>query len=100
MINRGTSDIKDVITDADLLFGYKNNRYNEGRQILQQVKEKYPDKSIDVIGHSLAGSIAEDIGKDPQVKDLITLNKPTTPLDLFRKSKVNDKQIDIRSSKD
>jgi hypothetical protein len=100
MVNRGTSDIKDVITDAGLLFGYKNNRYNEGRQILQQVKQKYPDKSIDVIGHSLGASVAEDIGKDPQIKNVITLNKPTTPMDLIRKSKVNDKQYDIRTSRD
>ena len=100
MVNRGTSDIKDVITDAGLLFGYKNNRYNEGRQILQQIKQKYPDKSIDVIGHSLGASVAEDIGKDPQIKNIITLNKPTTPLDFIRKSKINDKQYDIRSSKD
>jgi len=100
MVNRGTSDIKDVITDAGLLFGYKNNRYNEGRQILQQIKQKYPDKSIDVIGHSLGASVAEDIGKDPQIKNVITLNKPTTPMDLIRKSKVNDKQYDIRTSRD
>ena len=25
MVNRGTSDINDVITDAKLLFGFKNN---------------------------------------------------------------------------
>jgi hypothetical protein len=100
MVNRGTSDIKDVITDAGLLFGYKNKRYNEGRQILQQIKQKYPDKSIDVIGHSLGASVAEDIGKDPQIKNIITLNKPTTPLDLFKKSKINDKQYDIRTKKD
>jgi hypothetical protein len=101
MVNRGTSDINDVITDAKLLFGFKNNnRYNEGRQILQKVKEKYPDKSIDLLGHSLGASVAEDIGNDPQVKNIITLNKPTTPMDLFRKSKINDKQYDIRTSRD
>jgi hypothetical protein len=101
MVNRGTSDLRDVITDAKLLFGFKNNnRYDEGRQILQKVKEKYPDKSIDVLGHSLGASVAEDIGNDPQVKNIITLNKPTTPMDLFRKSKINDKQYDIHSKKD
>jgi hypothetical protein len=33
MVNRGTSDLRDVITDAKLLFGFKNNnRYNNCRQ--------------------------------------------------------------------
>ena len=101
MVNRGTSDMRDVITDAKLLFGFKNNnRYNEGRQILNKVKEKYPNKSIDVLGHSLGASVAEDIGNDPQVKNIITLNKPTTPMDLIKKSKINDKQYDIRTSRD
>ena len=29
MVNRGTSDFKDVMTDAKLLFGYNDKRFNE-----------------------------------------------------------------------
>lgn len=100
MVNRGTSDIKDVITDVKLFFGYKDDRFKESKDILNKIKEKYPNNPIDILGHSLAGAIAETIGNDTQVKNIITLNKPTTPLDLINKSKINDKQYDIRTSLD
>lgn len=98
--NRGTSDYKDVISDVKMAFGYKDKRFDEANDILNKVKNKYKDSSIDVIGHSLGAKVAEEIGKDNQVKNVITLNKPTTPLDLFKKSKNKDKQIDIRTNKD
>lgn len=98
--NRGTSDYKDVLSDIKLAFGYKDNRFDEAKDILNKVKNKYKDSSIDVVGHSLGARVAEEIGNDPQVKNVITLNKPTTPTDLFRKSKNKDKQIDIRTTKD
>jgi hypothetical protein len=100
MVNRGTSDIKDVITDVKLLFGYKDKRFNEPREILDKVKMKYPNSSIDLLGHSLGAKVAEELGRDPAVKNVITLNKPTTPKDLLFKSKVADKQYDIRTTKD
>jgi hypothetical protein len=34
----------------------------------------------------LGSAVAEDLGNDPQVKNIITLNKPTTPYDLKKKS--------------
>lgn len=98
--NRGTSDIKDVLSDMKLIFGYKDNRFNEGQDILNNVKRKYGNYSIDSIGHSLGASVAENIGNDSQVKNIITLNKPTTPYDIFKKSKIKDKQYDIRTTKD
>ena len=100
MVNRGTSDFKDVLSDAKLLFGYKDKRFNEPKEILNKIKQKYTDKNIDVIGHSLAGTIAETLGDDPQVKNVITLNKAITPKDLITKPKNIGKQYDIRSSKD
>ena len=100
MSNRGTSDFKDVLTDIKLLFGYKDKRFNEAKDVFQKVKSKYPSANVDIIGHSLGSSVAEEIGKDPKVKNIITLNKPTTPMDLIRKSKKSDKQYDIRTSKD
>lgn len=98
--NRGTSDIKDVMSDVKLLFGYKDRRYDEAKSILEKVKQKYPNYPIDSIGHSLGASVAEEIGKDPAVKNIITLNKPTTPKDLINKQKQNDKQYDIRTTGD
>jgi len=100
MVNRGTSDFKDVITDAKLIFGYNDKRFNEPKEILNKVKKKYTDKNIDLLGHSLGAKIAETLGDDPQVKNIITLNKPTTPKDLIKKTKINDKQYDIRTTGD
>ena len=100
MVNRGTSDFKDVMTDAKMLFGYKDKRFNEPKEILNKVKQKYTDKNIDLLGHSLGAKIAETLGDDPQVKNIITLNKPTTPKDLISKSKINNKQYDIRTTGD
>ena len=100
IVNRGTSGIKDVMTDIKAFFGYKDKRYQEPREILNKIKEKYPNNSIDVIGHSLGASIAENLGNDPQVKNVITLNKPTMPLDLVNKAKLIDKQYDIRTTAD
>jgi len=100
MVNRGTSDFKDVMTDAKMLFGYHDKRFNEPKEILGKIKQKYTDKNIDLIGHSLGAKIAETLGNDSQVKNIITLNKPTTPKDLIQKSKINSKQYDIRTTGD
>jgi hypothetical protein len=100
MVNRGTSDFKDVMTDAKLLFGYNDKRFNEPKDILGKIKQKYTDKNIDLLGHSLGAKIAETLGDDPRVKNVITLNKPTTPKDLIQKSKINSKQYDIRTTGD
>jgi len=100
MVNRGTSDFKDVMTDAKMLFGYNDKRFNEPKEILGKIKQKYTDKNIDLIGHSLGAKIAETLGDDPRVKNVITLNKPTTPKDLIQKSKINSKQYDIRTTGD
>jgi hypothetical protein len=100
MVNRGTSDFKDVMTDAKMLFGYNDKRFNEPKEILGKIKQKYTDKNIDVLGHSLGAKIAETLGDDPRVKNIITLNKPTTPKDLIQKSKIKSKQYDIRTTGD
>ena len=100
MVNRGTSDFKDVMTDAKMLFGYNDKRFNEPKEILGKIKQKYTDKNIDLLGHSLGAKIAETLGDDPRVKNVITLNKPTTPKDLIKKSKINSKQYDIRTTGD
>ncbi len=101
MVIRGTSDLKDVLTDTKLLFGYKDkSRFGEARDVLNKVKQKYTDKNIDVIGHSLGATVAEDLWTDERVKNVITLNKPSTPKDLIIKQKNVGKQFDIRTTGD
>ncbi len=41
MVKRGTSDFKDVMTDAKLVFGYNDKRFNEPKEILNKIKQKY-----------------------------------------------------------
>ena len=45
VVNRGTSDFKDVMTDAKLLFGYNDRRFNKPKEILGKIKQKYTDKN-------------------------------------------------------
>lgn len=98
--NRGTSDFRDVISDIKLAFGFKDKRFKEAKEVLEKVKSKYQGIPITTIGHSLGARVAEELGDDEQIKEVITLNKPTTPLDLFKKNKKTDKQYDIRTKKD
>jgi hypothetical protein len=99
VVHRGTKGMKDIITDTKLLFGFKNNnRFNDARKIQQQAENKYGSKNISTIGHSLGAAIAEDIGRNS--KEIITLNKPTLPLDILLKKKVGFNQYDIRTKKD
>ncbi len=74
------------MTDAKLLFGYNDKIFNEPKEILNKIKQKYTDKNIDSIGHSLGAKVAETLGDDPQVKNIITLNKPTISKDLIKKN--------------
>jgi hypothetical protein len=53
-----------------------------------------------VLGHSLGATVAETLGDDERVKNVITLNKPTTPKDLIIKQKNVGKQYDIRTKGD
>ena len=40
MVNRGASDMKDVMTDAKLLMGFKDKyRFGEARDVLNKVKK-------------------------------------------------------------
>ena len=101
MVPKGTSSLGDVATDIKMAFGYKDKRFKDLQQKLNQIKSKYPNYEIDIAGHSLGAKVVEEIGaNDDRVNNIYTLNKPTTPYDiLFNRNKKNDKQIDIRSKK-
>ena len=49
MVNRGTSDFKDVITDAKLIFGYNDKRFNEPKEILNKVKKNTQIKILTLL---------------------------------------------------
>jgi hypothetical protein len=41
MVNSGTYDKRDVLTDAKLIFGYKDkSRFDEARDILNKIEKK------------------------------------------------------------
>ena len=54
MVNRGTSDFKDVMTDAKLLFGYNDKRFNEPKEILNKIKQNIQIKTLTLLGIVLA----------------------------------------------
>ncbi len=39
MVNRDTSDFKDVETDAKLLFGYNDKRFHELKEVLNELNK-------------------------------------------------------------
>ncbi len=48
------------MTDAKVLFGYKDrSRFGEAKDALEKVEQKYTDKNIDLIGHSLGAIIVK-----------------------------------------
>lgn len=76
----GTHNVKDAVTDVYLVAGKlkETSRYKEAKKVLEQARKRYPSASenVDLLGHSLGGSIASRIGKN---KDRIhTFNKGST----------------------
>ena len=56
---RGTANVKDLITDIDIVKGSTNDpRYREAVDIYNKVKSKYPNLNIIATGHSLGGNLA------------------------------------------
>lgn len=56
---RGTANVKDLITDIDIVKGTTNDpRYREAVDIYNKVKSKYPNLNIIATGHSLGGNLA------------------------------------------
>jgi len=93
--HRGTKGIHDVLTDAKLMFGMKNNnRFNYSKKIQKQAEEKYKDSNITTLGHSLGSKLAEEAtNKDGEI---ITLNKAHHPFDNTK----HKNQVDLRTKLD
>jgi hypothetical protein len=101
VVHRGTKGVQDWGTDASLLLtGYQKNnrRFAHARKIQNQAEEKYGQENITTLGDSLGAKIAEKVGN--KTKEVITLNKPTIPMDLIKGKKVPKNQTDIRTSRD
>ena len=100
IVHRGTHGIHDIMTDVKMTFGNVKGqkRFKYAEKIQREAENKYGKDNVTTLGHSLGAKIAEQVGKNS--KEIITYNKPTLPLDLFKKKKLPDKQYDIRTSRD
>jgi hypothetical protein len=96
--HRGTASLSDWATDLKMgLFNdKKGKRFNHSKKVTKQAEEKYKDSTISMIGHSLAGKLAQEANTNNH--ELITFNPAITPYDIGRKQK--DNEYVVRSSRD
>lgn len=96
VVHRGTKGINDWLTNVKMFFGVKDKRFKHAEDIQKKAEKKYGKKNVTTVGHSLGSKIAEEVGGDSH--EVITLNKPTLPLDLIKKGrKKQNKQVDIKT---
>lgn len=98
VVHRGTFDVKDIKTDLLYAIGVKDKRFKDARRVHARVDAKYTDAEKQILGHSLGGLIAQDNARAPNVKEVITLNKPVFVQDILKKKPKN--QLDVRSKYD
>lgn len=99
VVHRGSADKADAWTDFKLLFQQKNNnRFKKSEEVQKKAEQKYGAQNVTTIGSSLGGYLAEEFGQNS--KEVITVSKPTTPLDVLKGKKKGDKQHDIRTTLD
>ena len=96
VVHRGTNSIQDWGTNLSMSLGHKGKRFNHAKNIQKQAEEKYKNTEVITLGHSQGAKWAEMLGKN----EVITLNKPTLPLDLIQGKKVKKNQTDIKTSRD
>ncbi len=68
MVNRGTSDFKDVKTDAKLLFGYNDKRFNEPKEVLNELNKITLIKILTWSATASKAKIAVILGEGPKLK--------------------------------
>lgn len=98
VVHRGTSSLQDWGTNLAMTLGVKGKRYKHAKRIQDEAEKKYGKENIITMGHSQGARWAELLGRD--TSEVITLNKPTLPLDLLKKDKVPKNQTDIKSQYD
>jgi len=70
---RGTKEVNDFFTDALLVLGLDKHasRYKNMRKQVLSAIESFEDYDVVLTGHSLGGHDAQELAKDPQLKEFI-----------------------------
>jgi len=92
----GSRKVGDWLTNAAIGVGLGRytNRFRESKKLIQQVKDKYKNKPVTTLGHSLGGALAEHAGGDK----VITLDKAVGIGGIGKQ--ISNKQVDIRTGND
>jgi hypothetical protein len=92
----GTRKAGDWVTDGALAVGLlgTTKRLKDSKQLIRDVRDKYQNKPVTTMGHSLGGSLAEASGGDK----VITLDKGVGLFGIGKK--INSNQTDIRTQSD
>ena len=99
VVHRGSSDLADAWTDTKLFFQQKNNKcFKISEKVQKEAEQKYGAQNVTTVGSSLGGYLAEQYGGDS--KEIISMSKPTTLLDVLKGKKKADNQYDIRVDRD
>ncbi|MBS4193298.1 DUF2974 domain-containing protein [Bacillus sp. FJAT-49705] len=76
---RGTEpngdDLRDFYADYTLVFGIPNPQHTEAKELTRKVLEKYNGYEIVIVGHSLGGNIAQEVGRHYKIPT-VTFNGP------------------------
>ena len=90
----------DLRSDNAILWGLEkqDKRFKNAQSHLNKVTNKYGDNNIIVTGHSLGGSISEQIARNNPNLNSIAFNRGSGPLQQFRKRPKN--LIDISNRND
>lgn len=107
---RGTKTKTDVIVDVGLALNYRGDRFKNAEKAQKKVVKEYgsspPKYRLFIVGSSLGGSIAEWLGKKPELSkgfssfDVITIGKPVTPVQLMTGDAPGPSQTDVRQEYD
>lgn len=101
IVFRGSKTAKDFfISDPLLAMGLSglDQRQKNSNTLVEAVRQKYKT-APNLYGHSLGGNLAENAGKaNNNQSKVITYNKITPPLEIFRRNPSN--QTDIRTTGD
>lgn len=94
----GTRKGADLITDTALAFGFAGvtPRFRRSSQLVDKVKQKYKNRPITALGHSLGGSLAESVAG--KVDKVVTLDKGVGLFGIGKRIRPNT--TDVRTSND
>jgi len=92
------SRVRDLVSDGMILFGLEglDTRFKDANKTMDRVNQKYGNKKIITMGHSLGGTLAEHVGN--KADRVITFDKGVGAGTIGKT--INKNQTDIRSSND